>query len=485
LLPLVEPQDRVAASVWLFSNDPEIGIEGDWESRASSLEQRRREALELTLSDQGLDGVLKLAVKAEAPWFAGRTLGALPLRPEQEELLLVQEFGDERTTPELFGRGFIAGRIETFGQEWVARQRELNRKRWSPAQLATLYLMMRSCPDTWDQVQHESAQVQESYWKALPPFGFGYQTDHIRATTEYLRFGNPVAAAHLLGLYARTGSAEEDELVVAAIEAAIAQSPSEFLRDPHSILRLIERLARSEHVTEDTVCSVEWRLLPVLISFNRTPVGLHRRLERESEFFSEICQQAYRPDNAEQVPLSEDEVNKARNAFKLIESWRGLPGKADDGSVDEAKLRSWIDAVRKSLQQAGRSKIGDHLLGRVLGRWQGAVSGATPPDGLCAVLEDIANPEIEAAISMEIIYSRGVYSPNGGRSEREIAKAFRDTAKALEPRWPRAAGVLYGIAESYEGWARREAAEEALQHSAETDHATREVMTSNNPTAPT
>ncbi len=41
----------------------------------------------------------------------------------------------------------------------------------------------------------------------------------------------------------------------------------------------------------------------------------------------------------------------------------------------------------------------------------------------------------------------------GGDQERELARRYEGYADRGSPRWPRAAALLYGVAEHYERWA--------------------------------
>jgi hypothetical protein len=156
--------------------------------------------------------------------------------------------------------------------------------------------------------------------------------------------------------------------------------------------------------------------------------------------------------------VEDDEVggsdqNVAKRAFDLLKTVHMIPGLSDDGRIDTAKLKGWVDAARAECSKAGRSVIGEQYIGMIL--------SAAPPDErriwpaipVRDLIEQIRCDEVENGIVMGVYNRRGVTSRgslDGGEQERELAFHYKKLAKTVEHKWKRTAAVLRQIAKSFE-----------------------------------
>lgn len=157
--------------------------------------------------------------------------------------------------------------------------------------------------------------------------------------------------------------------------------------------------------------------------------------------------------------LSEEDHARAQYARKLLDSWRGVPGKGEDGSLDGAAMRDWVSQAREALHARGRSGIGDYAIGRVLRYSPHDTSSAFPHAAVRDLIEELANERIERGFETEVYNSRGVTmrgQTDGGAQERQLAESYVVYARQVCDHNPRTAAMLRRIADVYASEARRE-----------------------------
>ena len=145
-------------------------------------------------------------------------------------------------------------------------------------------------------------------------------------------------------------------------------------------------------------------------------------------------------------------------AWELLDTFSVLPGVTGE-NIDKDILNSWIDVARTIFKESGRVGIGDSQIGTFLAGSQVGNDGIWPHESVRDVLERIKSDDIESGVECGRMNARGVTTRHpyaGGSQERELALSYHNDAETIQLIWPRTAGVLRSIAESYEGRADRE-----------------------------
>jgi hypothetical protein len=167
----------------------------------------------------------------------------------------------------------------------------------------------------------------------------------------------------------------------------------------------------------------------------------------------------YLAEGEEPREVSKEESLLAELAFRLLNSWRTLPGLREDGTLDEEALRNWVMQARALAQNSGRGKIADHVIGQMLSGSPRGPDGFWPHPAVRELIEELASPNLESGVHVGLFNSRGVFVKDpseGGRQERELAEGYRRQAVALADSWPRTAAILRELAETYERQAKAE-----------------------------
>ncbi len=213
-----------------------------------------------------------------------------------------------------------------------------------------------------------------------------------------------------------------------------------------------------EIIGVERVARLEWAYLPAL-GLVPDARALHEQLSESSEFFTQVISAIYKPHSSEDRPApTPEEAAVAHNGYRLLSSWRRVPGADADGKMDGARLRAWVAEAIEQLTEADRLEIGELQIGHVLSHSPADPDGSWPCEPVRELLEELQNERVEQGLRTQIFNNRGTTSRSpeaGGDQERELAAKYRESANAFSARWPRIAAVLRDLASGYESDARR------------------------------
>jgi len=291
------------------------------------------------------------------------------------------------------------------------------------------------------------------YWRTATPFPVDdKEVEH--AVRRLLNHERPHVAVQLLTHHARRPN------IPATL---VAESLEQLLRAPqddvdmrrhsvHDITKLLNAVGTSPEIHQSRVAALEWAFLPALGRHMCQPKVLHRELAQSPEFFAKIVRWVFRAEGDEPRDVSDEESARATHGYGLLESWRSLPGTADDGALDATALGQWVTKAREILCSDGRLAIGDQRIGHVLSGSPSGDDGAWPHPAVRDIIEETASDDLEQGFVIGLLNSEGIScrDPNeGGNRERNVAERYERYAGIVSNRWGRTAAMLRGIRDDY------------------------------------
>jgi hypothetical protein len=140
--------------------------------------------------------------------------------------------------------------------------------------------------------------------------------------------------------------------------------------DQHVISEMLDAIERTAAVDEIELARLEWIWLPALEHTERGPATLRRIMMRDPAFFANVIGMIYRPRFADcdEEPVAEvDERTQepARQARQLLQEWHGVPGRREDGEMEAAMTRQWVEGARAAFRSSGHVVVGDIQIGRL------------------------------------------------------------------------------------------------------------------------
>jgi hypothetical protein len=477
MLSRFEPVALVPRYGWLFGHRPELT---DAHSRSlgfeeynQEIERRRRKTAGEILTANGITGIIEVALACDIPHWLGVSLGKeMPI--PSEDAFLVENLNHNIVARRALASGYLAGRADAMGEAdgtaWLMAKYGDFAGAWTPADRAIMMTTLTPLPHIWSIVQNHEA-IDQEYWKRINPYRIADE-DAIVAARHHLRHGLAFAAVNLVSR--QTSAADfTSTLAFEVLEAALFEPAAD---EPESdmfsyyVSQLLDAL-ESASVDEFRLARIEWALLPVFSRFERKPKALARAVLNDPQLFVDAIIAVFKPKNSAppNTPAedSEEASKLASRAYDLLRAVRGLPGRADDGSIDAVKLRNWADRVRELLTEADRLEVGLEQLGELLGAYHGTgTDGVWPCEPVRDLVEEYRSSDLDRGIAIGLYNSRGVTSRSiteGGNQERHMANRYRESAAAVAARWPRTAGLLRSIGDSYDQEAQHHDQDVAIQ----------------------
>jgi excisionase family DNA binding protein len=452
----LEPTSSVERFGYLFDWHPDLPDvdPDDHAAYDATLLELRTQAVNETLDTGSAEGLRNLAERSPVPSQLGWVVGAVASEELTPELLTWLDSENPKLL-EVAG-SWASRKLQDKGVAWLLEA--LGRPETTPpSRRRAIALRVPSTSEFWDALAQVDAELLRTYWKGMHPLRVRPE-DASRAVRELLGHGRAWAAVDLLATSMHRPADGSSSVTPALLEEVLAAA---LTSDPNAEGRVqslgyeigllldyleadgtdVERLERYEFVF--------FRLL----EHHRQPRALFAALSRDPARFVELISRVYRGKNEPRRRLSEQEETLAHLAWWVLQHWRGLPGRREDGTVDGEHLEQWVRDARLAFAETDRADIGDEQIGQVLAASPPGNDTIWPAEPVRDILEAIGSPSIETgvhvgAVSDRGVTSRGVYE--GGQQERALAARYRQWAKQTAGSWPRTARVLRGLAETYE-----------------------------------
>lgn len=457
-----EPVNLAERYAWLFSTHPRVPTgDGDPQlSHLDALNAAQDQAVRALYQQGGVRAIVDLAGTVERPHNLGWTVGKVDSFGAEEAALLA-----DLATPEwarrMLVRGYVAGRFNAGGGwDWVDARLDDPAARWTPAQRAEFLASLPPSERAFARIERDSDETKGTYWTLFGISGLPEPSDHAYVATQLLAFGHPHTAVDLLVLALQRTTVSPD-LVAEALERA-AQTPLSEASDLNTVIydvaTLLDYLAASELADTARLAQLEFAYLSIL-RYHRPAGTLHRELARDPAFFVDLVSRVFKAQHEEQGEGSEDDASLALLGYELLSSWRDVPGRRDDGSIDLDALAAWVKAAREMLAAGDRVAIGDEMIGQILGQAPSEADGIWPAIAVRDLIEATRSAHLEAGVEVAVRNGRGVTVrglTDGGAQERILVERYRAYAQGMSTRWPRTAAMLRRLAHAYEADARRE-----------------------------
>ena len=512
------PGGPVEANLWLFSHfHPDLGQEasriGDLAAYEQTLQARRTDAIGEVLQAEGLDGLFRLAERAEADGrvapvgVIGTTLEELQSRPlentdggqfpstaEAETRMLDAldlPADNSATSPSqrrhaAVARGYFYARLrrtrQTDGDGWTWLNELLHGDGATAEQQAGLLELTHESPRAWQEAEALGPAALTAYWRLMHWYGLDKDSDHLEDIAQgLLSVGRAADAVALLANRNETSSLDprrRAQLAADALEALAltGATRSASAVDAWHITQLFDSLAQHTPLTEDNLDDpLLQRLtqLEMVYAELRRPDEpapfIHDRMSLDPRSFVEVVSLAYPHTNAQTPDLTphDDETPDPPAqlripqgiAYRILTSWQRPPGSDGSAAVDYSRMTAWIDEAQQLLNIEGRREDGDGHIGQVLSAAPpDPTDGIAPPVPIRQLLEEGQTPELRNGLGSGLL--RG---PTGFRCDwvgalvaesQQARQEAQRNATMIAARWPRTAQLLREVAEAHQHEAR-------------------------------
>jgi len=143
--------------------------------------------------------------------------------------------------------------------------------------------------------------------------------------------------------------------------------------------------------------------------------------------------------------MSQEEIN---DLYDLYDKMLFYPSEKD-GKVDYLELNKWVTNFREQLEMQKQVNLLGHFLGRLFACSPIGDDSYIPCEAIRKVIEEMNNQSLDEEYMIAEINKRGVYSPNAGKEEMEMAYYYKNNANNIRENYPKTAAIFDAISNNY------------------------------------
>ena len=451
-----EPEELIEKYCWLFSNS--VVMQGknyiSWEERERLAEKERSDALEEIISTRGPESILKLAQQVQEPKLVGQSLAVSDSLSIDFNLFLQKNLGSNEPWRSQMVQQFIRVNAYQKGVEWIDKYLISNREILTPEQYGEFLLCLPLNEYLQDKIDAENEEIQRYFWTKRKDIYFLELEQLQRLLSQLLRFRRPHLAVNIIvQAIEKCTNIILPERIAEVLELAV-KTPVFIDEDvslfPYLSAKLLDFLEKTDLLRE-RLAQLELLYLQVL-EHQRPPQEIYKELSKNPSFFVEVLQVIFRSEEEQLNDIPDNAKQFAPIAWKLLDSWKQMPGVKSDDAVDAQALRTWIHGVRKLAAECGRTQVADIYIGHMLSFSPKDSDKTWPHQAVRDLIEELENTCIESGFRTQIFNNRGVTMrsiTDGGQQEKSLAERYLQDSRQLNARWPRLASILKGLADDY------------------------------------
>lgn len=439
---------------------------GDWEEQRKALDTKRKAAIQEVYEHSGFDGVIEFSQSVTQPWTVGYLFSDFSSIDEEKNVLPIFLNAEEEYLSQFAG-GYIGGKLQLSGYEWVD---SLDMSTWSSDQKGQFLAYLPFSQDTWSRTTTILPDDESFYWSKANVNPYGNVEQGLEsAIGSLIKFERPLDAIRCLDQMIHKEKPFQGDLAVRALKGVLKLSSNFSHNTVHDVVEVIKALQDHADISPKDISEIEWLFLPLLDgTHDAYPKQLEHQLASDPSFFGTVLRTVFKSKNEDERDreLTEQQQLIAKNAYRLLDNWKVVPGVEEDGTVNEDQLNQWLEAVIEESKETGHEDMALNVIGKVL------LHSPADPDGLwihktiAKILDERAFKRMRQGFTIAMVNSRGVYYGSSGKEEFKLAEKYLDQSQQLlEHGFPNLAeAVKRDVSDSYRQEAEREVSRKQFEY---------------------
>lgn len=187
-------------------------------------------------------------------------------------------------------------------------------------------------------------------------------------------------------------------------------------------------------------------------------------LTTRPNYYAELISIMYPCDDNAKANVDEEKHKLARGLYRFFNELEFCPCIDENNNIEYGQLRRWVDEFKLLLEQQGQGSKFNSRLGKLLAYSPVGKDGYMPHEAVRQIIDEINNDDLNYRYRMAIHNKRGVFTPDAGRSEKNMADRYKENANAIRAMYPITAEIYDHLCEdySYEAVGARRRAEDGL-----------------------
>jgi hypothetical protein len=422
----------------------------DYRAEAKKVAQMRTDAVAEILKTNGARYFLEMAKAVKLPIELGGALGRIG-GAELDRLVLPSLLEAEKQLADLMA-GYVWARYFAATLEWA---KSVDMSQWTPAQTGTFFSRLPFTQEVWTLAEARLGKDRAEYWSRVWANPYQAEGHLLEAAQKSLDNRRPDLAVACLKSMLHLEKKVPTALATESVKQLLTNAEAIGRFDQHSLTEIIKAIQAAPDANEVDVSLIEFNCLFLLGPLSgMSPEFLEQRLARDPAFFHEVVTSCFRSER----DVDKDAKPTPEKAYSLLDKWNRPPGSTREKTLDEAAFAKWIDDARNLCEASGHWAIAQQMIGKTLMHAPAGLDAMLSLPVVAATLDAVEHEHMRRGLQIEILNSRGVHSPSGGKDELKLAEGFSAHAAAYDlATYPRIATTLRGLAEGYRLEAERDA----------------------------
>jgi len=151
----------------------------------------------------------------------------------------------------------------------------------------------------------------------------------------------------------------------------------------------------------------------------------------------------------------EEKNNRTKEQSRIAESFFDFYYKAlfcpceNSGDIDLNELKEWVQRFKDKLKKQKQLNLFGHELGRLFAYSPAGKDGYYPHESIREVIEELKDESLKNSYIIAERNKRGVYSPNAGKTEKEMALRYKENADQIRIQYSESAKIFDDLHKSY------------------------------------
>ena len=214
-------------------------------------------------------------------------------------------------------------------------------------------------------------------------------------------------------------------------------------------LQELLELLQKEFINDDEKCSeiakIEW-IFSGILDWDAMKC-IQKEIKRNPIFYADlICCIFKDKDGNKKMGIDENIRSSLTSCFYKM---KFCPSEKN-GNVDYEELCKWLEDFKHLLKDQNQEYLYERLVGSLFANAPVGNDGYPPHESVRKIIEKYNSNDLNKSFIIEESNKRGVYSPDAGKSEKEIANKYYKFSKALEIDYPITANIFYELGKSYD-----------------------------------
>lgn len=212
------------------------------------------------------------------------------------------------------------------------------------------------------------------------------------------------------------------------------------------ILKLLQELYLEDEEKCEHIAGVEWLFRNVLEWHQMKFV--QKEMKKDPELYAMLVNLIYLKEGKTQEDSSEEKKKATEAVFDFFHKAHFCPAEIN-GRVNYEDLEKWVERFKELLVEQNQVNLFGHLIGRLFAYSPVGEDGYMPCEAVRKLIEDIYDEALKNAYIVAEENKRGVYTPNAGRKELELAEQYEKNADAIRDNYPHVAEIYDNLSRDY------------------------------------